>query len=123
MQNIALNNVSIVADINQIAIRVSSTLKICRKSGRKYRNYGSSNIHSIRTTLNKSIQYTVDGNKTRNGKLVVSSGCSADARTATEQFAQIRACGSRKSTILIQPFFDNDLCYFLWQFKASATTT
>ena len=71
MQNIALNNVSIVADINQIAIRVSSTLKICRKSGRKYRNYGSSNIHSIRTTLNKSIQYTVDGNKTRNGKLVV----------------------------------------------------
>ena len=59
-------------------------------------------IHSIRTTLNKSIQYIVDGNKTRNGELVVSNGCSADARTASEQFAQIRACGSGRSTILAQ---------------------
>lgn len=59
-------------------------------------------IHSIRTTLNKSIQYIVDGNKTRNGELVVSNGCSSDARTATEQFAQIRACGSGRSTILAQ---------------------
>ena len=59
-------------------------------------------IHSIRTTLNKSIQYIVDGNKTRNGELVVSNGCSSDARTATEQFAKIRACGSGRSTILAQ---------------------
>lgn len=60
------------------------------------------NIHSIRTTLNKSIQYIVDGNKTRNGELVISSGCSADAQTASEQFAKIRVCGSGRSTILAQ---------------------
>ncbi len=59
-------------------------------------------IHSIRTTLNKSIQYIVDGNKTRTGELVISNGCSIDARTASEQFAQIRACGSGRSTILAQ---------------------
>ena len=59
-------------------------------------------IHSIRTTLNKSIQYIVDGNKTRNSELVVSNGYSTDARTASEQFAQIRACGSGRSTILAQ---------------------
>ncbi len=56
----------------------------------------------IINTLSKSIQYIVDGNKTRNGELVISSNCSTDARTATEQFNQIRAFGSGRSTILAQ---------------------
>lgn len=59
-------------------------------------------IHSVRTTLGKSIQYIVDGNKNRNGELVISNGCSTDAQTATEQFSKIRACGSGRSTILAQ---------------------
>ena len=70
-------------------------------------------IHSIRTTLNKSIQYIVDGSKTRNSEFVISNGCSSDARTATEQFAKIRACGSGRSTILaqhiIQSFFPDEV--------------
>ena len=59
-------------------------------------------IHSVRTTLSKSIQYIVDGNKTRNGELVISSGCISNAQGAAEQFAQIRACGTGRSTVLAQ---------------------
>ena len=58
------------------------------------------NIHPIKCTLGKGLQYIVDGAKTRNGDLVVAFGCSTEPEEAVKQFRQITACGTGRSTIL-----------------------
>ena len=58
------------------------------------------NIHSIKTTLDKSIAYIINPSKTENGIYVNSYGCSADCQKATEEFLTIRNMGTGRGDIL-----------------------
>ena len=58
------------------------------------------NIHPIKRTLGKGLQYIVDGAKTRNSDLVVAFGCSTEPEEALKQFRQITASGTGRNTIL-----------------------
>ena len=57
-------------------------------------------IHSIKKTLDKSIDYIINPAKTNNGLLVSAYGCPDDAKGATESFELVRSVGTGRATIL-----------------------
>lgn len=59
-------------------------------------------IHPIHVTLHKAIDYILDKNKTDNGILVSTFGCTADGHTAEKEFEDIKLQGTGKTTVLAQ---------------------
>ena len=57
-------------------------------------------IHAVRTTEIKALRYITKPEKTRNGTLVSSYGCSRVPEEAHEDFSEIRSCGTGRNEIL-----------------------
>ena len=59
-------------------------------------------IHPIESTVDKAIDYILDREKTDNGMLVSTSGCTADGAKAAKEFESIRKMGTGKTSVLAQ---------------------
>ena len=57
-------------------------------------------IHSIDATIEKAIDYILDGEKTDNGLLVSTFACTPDGKKAAEEFEEVRKMGTGLTTIL-----------------------
>lgn len=70
-------------------------------------------IHSINVTLNKAIDYILNKDKTNDGMLVSTIGCSADGKKAEKEFDKVRRQGTGMTTVLakhlIQSFLPNEV--------------
>ncbi len=60
------------------------------------------NIHPIYVTLSKAIDYILNEEKTDNGMLVSTLGCTPNGKKASKEFDNIRKLGTGKTTILAQ---------------------
>lgn len=65
------------------------------------------NIHPIHVTLYKAINYILNKNKTDEGHLVSTCGCTPDGVKAEEEFDAIRRQGTGKTTVLAQHVFQS----------------
>lgn len=65
------------------------------------------NVHPIRSTLSKAIEYITNPDKTEKGVYINSYGCSTDSEKAAEEFLTIRSFGSRKGNILAQHIYQS----------------
>lgn len=59
-------------------------------------------IGAIKTSLAVAIDYILNPEKTDNGRLVHTFGCTADGKTAEREFLDIRALGTGKGSVLAQ---------------------
>jgi len=59
-------------------------------------------IHPIDTTVEKAIDYILDPEKTDNGMLVNTLGCTADGKKASREFDIVRSLGTGKTSLLAQ---------------------
>ena len=70
-------------------------------------------LFSITSTEVKAIAYIVNPDKTDNGRLVYSFGCTANASEASRMFQNVRDNGTGKTRILshhmIQSFTPNEI--------------
>ena len=64
-------------------------------------------IFPITVTEAKAIAYIADENKTDNGGLIYTFGCSKNPEKASQDFAQVRAMGTGLSTVLSQHFIQS----------------
>lgn len=60
------------------------------------------NVHPIRSTLSKAIEYIINPDKTEKRLYVNSFGCSTDYEKAAEEFLKVRSLGSGKGNVLAQ---------------------
>ena len=60
------------------------------------------NIHPIDATVEKAIDYILDPEKTDNGMLVNTLGCTADGKKASREFDGVRRMGTGKTSVLAQ---------------------
>ncbi len=65
------------------------------------------NIHPIRTTLAKAIEYIINPEKTENGLLTGSYVCSLNPQKSAENFLDIRSFGSGKGDVLAQHIYQS----------------
>lgn len=61
-------------------------------------------IFPITATEVKALTYIANPEKTDNGRLIVTSGCSSEPNQASRDFEEIRANGTGKNTVLSQHF-------------------
>ena len=60
------------------------------------------NVHPIRSTLAKAVEYIINPDKTEKRLYVNSFGCSTDYEKAAEEFLKVRSLGSGKGNVLAQ---------------------
>ncbi|MBR1383438.1 MAG: relaxase/mobilization nuclease domain-containing protein [Ruminococcus sp.] len=61
-------------------------------------------IFSVSVDELASLKYIANPEKTDNGRLIITEGCSSDPEQAHHDFQEIRKCGTGKSTVLAQHF-------------------
>ena len=59
-------------------------------------------LFSIRTSEAKALAYIANPEKTDNGRLIYTSGCSTDPNQASKDFSIVRATGTGMNTVLSQ---------------------
>lgn len=64
-------------------------------------------IYPITTTEAKALAYIANPDKTNNGVLILTSGCSEDPYQASRDFEEIRKLGTGLSTVLSQHFIQS----------------
>lgn len=66
-------------------------------------------LFSISTTEAKALNYIANPNKTENGNLIITSGCSTEPNQASRDFSAIRSTGTGLNTVLSQHFIQSFL--------------
>ena len=61
-------------------------------------------IFPIKVSVSDALAYIANPDKTDNGRLIFTSGCSYNPRQASRDFEAIRAKGTGKNTVLAQHF-------------------
>ena len=64
-------------------------------------------IFPITATEVKALAYIANPEKTDNGRLIITSGCSTDPNQASRDFDEIRARGTGLNTVLSQHFIQS----------------